>query len=441
VLVDRLLYVAASHLSLDSLLSALGRAPADYFHEFVETLLLREVNEKWIDRQGDAATPLITLEQHEELLGLLAQEMWISATEVLRQETLDLLSDLFAEGQGLSPVQAHQIRERLPQHSLLTTQGQSRPQYGFDHEDFRKYFLGQAIGRAIQDQSSSDIRTLLRAGVLPSDTCDAIVRFVARSPHGLETTIRLIADLGSVDSPAGFARENCGALIVRLLDGLQTPMELSSITFPPDALRGRLMFGHVFKDCYFPSTSLDGTVLIGVRFEHCRLDSLELTSTTRIERTRLLGCTIQSVAREVGDIRTFDPDLIYKLLSHAGFGFDEDVEAKEVPAPEYDQEIELIQRLLRTLFRATQVSEETLRKRFGTRGNQFMEDVLPELLRVRFLDETVYAGGGQGRRFKLAIPMQAAEEALALSVGGFQRFLSIAQARADRGRSAGSPNR
>ncbi len=144
----------------------------------------REGNKLAFTREGahsrDPAKPLITLEQHEELLGLIAQEMWISATEVLRQETLDLLADLFAESKSLSAAQSHQIRERLPQHSLLATRGQSRPQYAFDHEDFRKYFLGQAIGRAIQDHSTSDIRALLRAGALPADTCDAIVRHVAR---------------------------------------------------------------------------------------------------------------------------------------------------------------------------------------------------------------------------------------------------------------------
>ncbi len=189
----------------------------------------------------------------------------------------------------------------------------------------------------------------------------------------------------------------------------------------------------------WPATSLDGTVLADVYFDACRIDAFELTGTTRVSGSKLAHCTIQSVARESGGIRTFDPDLIQKLLTHAGFDFSDGTSPVDTPALENDEEIELVERLLRTLFRATQVSEETLRKRFGTRANRFMEHVLPELLHVRFLDEVVNAGGGQGRRFKLAVPMQIAEEALASSAGGFRRFVAAIQARSDRARGSGIP--
>jgi hypothetical protein len=121
---------------------------------------------------------------------------------------------------------------------------------------------------------------------------------------------------------------------------------------------------------------------------------------------------------------------ITTLLQQAGFTLGDQHAERAAPIRvDLDDETELVERLLRTLLRSTQVNEETLRRRFGRRANRFFDDVLPALLRVGALEEIPYLGSGQGRRFRLAIPMTMCEEALADSGGRFDRFLGAVENR------------
>ena len=75
VLVRRLLDVAKEETDLDKFLLRLGQSQTDYFYDFVESIIEREVH-KWIDKSG-TNKPLLTLDEHHELLSLLAFEMWL----------------------------------------------------------------------------------------------------------------------------------------------------------------------------------------------------------------------------------------------------------------------------------------------------------------------------------------------------------------------------
>src|SRR5439155_21414338 len=74
VLVKRLVDVVKESPSLDIFLEELHTSGADYLSVFVrgliERLIVREANEKWLDRSGDkeVATPLLTVDEHCELL-------------------------------------------------------------------------------------------------------------------------------------------------------------------------------------------------------------------------------------------------------------------------------------------------------------------------------------------------------------------------------------
>ena len=63
VLVKRLLDVAGSVKSLSELLQQLGNSPNDYFAVFVNAIIDREAHEKWIDTSGDAAKPLLSVQE------------------------------------------------------------------------------------------------------------------------------------------------------------------------------------------------------------------------------------------------------------------------------------------------------------------------------------------------------------------------------------------
>jgi len=75
-------------------------------------------------------------------------------------------------------------------------------------------------------------------------------------------------------------------------------MQVSTLTLPPDALRGRWLAGHKFTDCYFPASTTADAHLIDVTFEGCRFDVLELSADCQIENVALRNCEIMAVTRE-----------------------------------------------------------------------------------------------------------------------------------------------
>ena len=99
VLVRRLVEEAQGG-NVDTLIDHLGTNPEDYFFQFVNTLVEREAREKWIDRSGTPHQSLLTTEEHHALLALVAKEMWIFSSEVIKGDYLDLIGELFASEIG-----------------------------------------------------------------------------------------------------------------------------------------------------------------------------------------------------------------------------------------------------------------------------------------------------------------------------------------------------
>ena len=72
--------------------------------------------------------------------------MWLSATDALAMDVVSLVVEMFADAREKSPAVARQIHERIKQHSLLAVTRMGRTALAFDHEDFRVFYLGQALG-------------------------------------------------------------------------------------------------------------------------------------------------------------------------------------------------------------------------------------------------------------------------------------------------------
>ncbi len=116
VLATRLVDVARDD-DLPGLLNRLGSDPQDYFHEFVGGLVEREAKLKWLDTSGDPPRAVLTNDEHHALLALLAQEMWLSATDELRTDVLGILVEMFADAGGKTAGVKRQIGERIKQHA------------------------------------------------------------------------------------------------------------------------------------------------------------------------------------------------------------------------------------------------------------------------------------------------------------------------------------
>lgn len=165
VLVKRLIEVAKEGAA-DDLLERLNRDPNDYFHAFVENIVRREAREKWIaqsDRADGPREPLLSTDEHHLLLAEIAMEMWITSRDVLRKDYIETVAELFAEDRDKHPRVVHQVRERISHHALLAVHGL---QYGFDHEDFQGFYLGEAVAETLLSSSDPrlDLEECLRKG-------------------------------------------------------------------------------------------------------------------------------------------------------------------------------------------------------------------------------------------------------------------------------------
>jgi hypothetical protein len=428
VLVKRLLDIAQNVTSRDELLVKLGHAPHDYFYQFVDAIIEREVTEKWIDRSGQPAQPLITTEEHHELLSLIAQEMWGMNTEVLNSEVLDLLAELFSETRSKTPVIARQIKERIKQHALISSSEGNNAAFKFDHEEFRSFFLGQAIGRRLIENNESDLRQLLSKGILPRQTYDAAVQYLRSKGYNLVKAIGIIQQYSRADIVASFTRDNCGGLIIRLLDGLDFQGgEICQVNFPQYSLRGRNLIRIRFRDCYYQVTPLEGTSINSCSFEKCTFDGLELTHSNKVQDSTLMASDVICVVPPGHENRVYDPASVTRVLINAGFTIRsaEGVIAKSEFIKKQDEALELTERALRIFIRSTQIHESVLRTKLGVKAGLFFNSVLPELVKSGILiDVSGESGGGNNNaKYRLSVRMRAIERAMSHSAGNFRQFL------------------
>jgi len=415
--------VAMKVANIDEVVSQLGSAPQDYFFQFVNTIIEREASEKWIDRSGEPFKQLLSVPEHHQLLSMVANEMWLASSDSLKADVLDVVTDLFCDLGRKGPMVARQVKERLKHHSLLVTSDASRNTLAFDHEDFRKFFLGDAVGRLLQTADPADLRQFLQVAALPAETCEAAVHFLHRNESPVEGALQTLRRLAESETPTSFVRENAGLLAICLLDlWTQRPLELVQMVFPTDVLKGRRVHGVHFARCYFQPTSLADSVLENCTFEACRFERLELTKSTEVQNTRLVGCEVTTLIRVEQDDYLFDPAAIESALHSHGFLISGIQQPSVTHEP--DEETRVLERALRVFLRANHINESVFRQRLGVKASTFFSTVLPALERAEVVQEIPYLGKGQQRRFRLAAPMQSIQEALEQSHGRFAEFLA-----------------
>lgn len=423
VLVERLIVVALDN-QLQPLLDRLGDDPENYFYEFVDTIIEREATKKWIDRVGDAAEPLLTTDEHHRLLAMIAREMWTTGTSSLRSDYLDLIAEIFCSDLRKSPSVTRQIKERLHQHSLLVNAGKSGRQISFDHEDFQRFFLGQALAKELIEASESGLVAFLRVASLPEQTADAAVNRIRREGVPADAIVERLIRVGESAPETSYTKENAALLLIRLIGPASgARVAIKNLFFPVDALRGRVIGNVEFANCHFQPTSLLGTTLSEVAFKNCHFERLETGPTTQVAGVELENCEVATLLRTEQEDVIYEPERMRQVLTDLGFSFrdGEEVAELQLPAPSVNLETQLAQNALRAFMRSTHVNEKVFRARLGTRSNAFFEDVLPVLIEGGVLEEVEYRGGGQQRRFKLQVPMRNIEPAIrkATTIEGF----------------------
>ena len=427
VLVRRLIDVACNEKDLTAFLACIGLDPTNYLHEFVEAIVEREVEYKWRDKSGGSKARLLSLEQHHELLSMLACEMWLGSVEVLWRDMIDMVVEEFADEQELAPGIARQVRERIPYHALLRAHRQNRRDaLEFDHDDFRSFYLGRTLGNALASTDKTLVNQILDTKTLTTPVIKEATRLVRKmNPRVLRDVLGLLDTVLELASQVSYARENSGVLILSLLDNLGEGRTVSRGTFSHDILAGRWYSSLIVEDSRFFTTSLKDTRLFCCTFIGCRFERLVIEGHTQIQNTKLKRCKVDSVAiRESnGQLRpVFDPVEIRCQLHSLGFGLDgPDLAVSVKPGRiENDKDLDLALIFLNMFLRANSLPERAIRTRLGGRAGYFFGNMLPRLQKSGIVGDL----STSNHRIRLREPLDRIEEANALARGSFEQFVS-----------------
>jgi len=406
-----------------------------YFDEFVTSLLEREVMEKWIDRSGEVAKPLLNPDQHHEILEEIAEEMWLAGVDAIRSELVEVATELVvAERLVLGAEIVAQARRRITQHALLkSVAGTSL--LSFDHEDFRSFYVGRRIAKLLLSGKPLGAKTFLQAGVVPDlavrvATCELVASTVQMSE--IITTLSAIAGSTTVGS---FGSLNAGSLALSLVErkAPDATIEIKGLHFTTDALSGVVLSGVDFVDCVFERTSINRSRFSGVAFHGCEFVQLDLPEGTKV------GAGIRVYADSVpqavvvcpnddaqSEQRHYCPEQIVRALKSGGMVVEQGqttIEATVKVVNEDDEELLLVDRAIRSFLRATYVVEHVFRVRLGTGWPLFESSVLPALVDAGVFEEVHYSGSGRQRRYRLAVGLEKIDSARVYSKGDFQTFL------------------
>jgi hypothetical protein len=428
VLVKRLFDVTGERVDQAELSAMLGSNPHDYFFTFVDAIVKREASEKWLEKvTGDIKVPLLEIEEHHELLANIAQEMWLSSTNSLRYDILDVIVELFADGRQKKATVVRQIKERIKQHSLLSSEMSKGLAIAFDHEDFQNFYLGECLGRLLARQVRSDLQTFLSANLLSVAAVEQSIQHLNRNKAKMDAVATTLMAINSSETGFSFCKENCGALAIRVAEciSVEAPLVLRSMFFPVDALAGKHLKNVVFDQCNFQPTSTSMSSLANIRFINCEFERIELNFDNNevFENSVFSDCKIESMVSQDDDY-SFDPTQIVAWLMSAGAQVSDSTYLVVNHPIAKDERLKILERFLRVFLRSTQVDEDIIRLRLGNAAApRFFSEVLPALLERGVLEDVPWKGKGSQRRYKLMRQMLEVSDALERAQGSFDGFL------------------
>ncbi|MFP1950418.1 pentapeptide repeat-containing protein [Lonsdalea quercina] len=431
VLVRRLVDIAQQSSSLEKFIEKIHSSGSDFFSVFVRSIIEREANEKWIDRSGDIGATLITVDEHCELLALIAINMWESRIEYLKQDHLDVVAEYFCESKRLSAQQSQQVRDRISGHALLIASSDINFAVEFDHDEFRQYFLGDGLANVVlplNKSAASETLSILRRGILPDNSQLEFIRAARR--QSIEKVIeisRFISSISKLDGQASYTKENCGNLTLKLLSEIDSNgLELVDMVFGIDAIRDCKLKNISFKNCYFSQSSYETTEIKSCQFDECNFGQLRVYPSTKIDGNSFIHCTFDSIRVEDTGLEIWEPGAIKTYLDkqNSTSSNGEFVESIDVEMMSMDNELVNVEKLLRYFMRSTHISESVIKIKLGDRGQTFIDSTLPDLIETHVIEEIENRGSGQQRRFKLGRPLQALNTHLASAQGSYERFIA-----------------
>ncbi|MCY4172352.1 MAG: hypothetical protein OXE59_11035 [Bacteroidetes bacterium] len=437
VLVRRLIDVAQNENDLNKFLLRLGESQVNYFFDFIETIIEREANEKWINRSGN--TPLLTIDQHHELLSIIASEMWISAVDALGSDVIQLVIEFFISEKNKNNDEERQIARRIETHALFReddSQGLTR--YGrirFDHEDFQEFYLGQALARSLCSRDRSNVRLILDANSLTQPVILEATRYIlAQNQITIDDIWNDLKQLLKGERRVSYIRENCGMLMLELAQRTQNPYSINEINFPPNALQQRNLSKLRIYHSLFSSTTLENTKIGGCSFIDCEFSELIFNNVQshKIYDTVFENCTFNSVSIDSDtedDLRKYyTPSKVLALLTSKGLDLRSstnlDANNQHSVSDEMDNDMKTALKVIRLFSRSTTITDKVIQQRLVKQSNYFMSQILPKLIKAGLIE----VNHQSNKSYRLMVPLSEIDRLVDISGSIFEEFIQHAQA-------------
>lgn len=415
-----------------------------YFDQFVSRLIRREAKEKWIDRSGEAARPLLSVEEHHRILTAIAEEMWRSATDALSGSYLEEITELVVEDAlQRDPLVVRQARERITQHALLVQEEGTR-RYRFDHEHFQSYYIGRHLAKLLQEEEYVEFRSMLEVkNLLDLAVRVCVARHLAHDGVVPDTVDRL-CKIASTGRQASFLRSNIARIVVELISAAKPDqdIEVDSLHITAGHTDDVHLKGVTFTDCTFERIELNPKRHLDIHFRECTIVHLSLPESDSeivdisIDESSIpsqVSLTTDMDDTEAYEDRYFDPTVVADILSRRGvniIGRDESqavtsAVSESTTATESDVEVKIVDRIGRYYQRSTSINENIFKQKLGTWWPIFEDNVLPDLLTAGILTEVPYHGSGTQRRFRLTTSFDRLESARRNCNGSYEQLLEL----------------
>jgi hypothetical protein len=390
----------------------------------VKAFVDREVEQKWIHR--DTGQPYLTSQQHMELLGNVAEEMYRSQKDRLKLDVIITIANVLMDVWEIPHESKIQALAMVKMHVLLTIPpGGDATERAFDHTEFRDYFVAFAIRRLIEDAASGiDLRALAPMFRI-AQISDSTARYVCGMiDFGSEKIVGLAQNLSALvksDLTASYLPVNVGTLIPFVLNGRQdasqrvefnAPAVFTSLAFEHSKLENVTITGSTFVN-----VSLVGVQWRNVILKECVLGELTVDEETHVIDSWLENCEIAGVRIIHGDgdqIREYAPSRMQGALEDVGFSFGrESTDFDHVDFVDDTIFVRMVRRVLRKFQRSTVVSDEAFRKYFRHDVTLVVGEVIPMLENYGILEERQWYGSGTQKIWGLRVPLEdilAAEE-------------------------------
>jgi hypothetical protein len=427
VLVKQLFDVFTDMRDINDLVRKLDSA-ISYFPAFVEAIIIREANTKWIDNSGEPFKPILSVEQHYELLSYIAEEMWLNSTDSLNGSVVDLISEMFVDQYKIPIGLSRQVKERLKQHALIIKGGTSSDSYRFDHEEFKDYFLGICMAYKILSNKIFEIRNILNRGVMPRQSIESLTSRLKLSVADFDQIHNLLNVVIKGESQFSYVKENAGNILMQVInDTYPDECRIVNYEFPGNSLLTVKLNNLVFENCHFQSTSTHHSYFVNCKFINCQFDRIEVNDSAEFSGVFFDGCEISVLIDAEKEAGFHDRYSIEAFLRNLGILFPEepdDEQPANVIVMEADEELLLVERAMKKFIRSNNpLNENVFKVKLGASYEYFIRRLVPDLLRHGILEEVSYTGKGSQRRFKLGITFDKLNSAITGCNGSYSKFL------------------